>query len=64
MFVDHLSLLDFRTYHTLDLPLAPGLTVFVGPNGVGKTNIEEALDWAATLGSHRVSGNGPLIATG
>lgn len=64
MFVDHLSLLDFRTYHTLDLPLAPGLTVFVGPNGVGKTNIVEALDWAATLGSHRVSGNGPLIATG
>ncbi|WP_243635528.1 DNA replication/repair protein RecF [Kocuria tytonicola] len=64
MFVDHLSLLDFRTYHGLDLPLTPGLTIFVGPNGVGKTNIVEAVDWAATLGSHRVSGNGPLIATG
>ena len=64
MFVDHLSLLDFRTYHGLDLPLTPGLTVFVGPNGVGKTNIVEAVDWAATLDSHRVSGNGPLIASG
>ncbi|WP_233542823.1 DNA replication/repair protein RecF [Kocuria tytonis] len=64
MFVDHLSLLDFRTYHGLDLSLTPGLTVFVGPNGVGKTNIVEAVDWAATLGSHRVSGNGPLITTG
>ncbi|GEC99861.1 DNA replication and repair protein RecF [Kocuria varians] len=64
MFVDHLSLLDFRTYQALDLPLTPGLTVFVGPNGVGKTNIVEAVDWAATLGSHRVPGNGPLIATG
>ncbi|MDO4919121.1 DNA replication/repair protein RecF [Kocuria sp.] len=64
MFVDHLSLLDFRTYPALDLPLSPGLTVFVGPNGVGKTNIVEALDWAAALDSHRVSGNAPLIATG
>lgn len=64
MFVDHLSLLDFRTYAGLDLALTPGLTVFVGPNGVGKTNIVEAVDWAATLGSHRVSGNTPLIATG
>ena len=64
MFVDHLSLANFRTYPGLDLPLAPGLTVFVGPNGVGKTNIVEAIDWAATLGSHRVSGNGPLITTG
>ena len=64
MFVDLLSLLDFRTYPGLDLALTPGLTVFVGPNGVGKTNIVEAVDWAATLGSHRVSGNGPLIATG
>ena len=64
MFVDHLSLANFRTYPGLDLPLAPGLTVFVGPNGVGKTNIVEAIDWAAILGSHRVSGNGPLITTG
>ena len=64
MFVDHLSLLDYRTYAGLDLPLTPGLTVFAGPNGVGKTNIVEAVDWAASLASHRVSGNGPLIATG
>ena len=47
MFVDHLSLLDFRTYASLDLPLERGLTVFVGPNGVGKTNVVEAVDWAA-----------------
>lgn len=64
VFVDHLSLLDYRTYAGLDLALTPGLTVFAGPNGVGKTNIVEAVDWAASLASHRVSGNGPLIATG
>lgn len=64
MFVDHLSLLNFRTYPSLDLALEPGLTVFVGPNGVGKTNVVEALDWAANLASHRVAGDVPLIETG
>lgn len=64
MFVDHLSLLDFRTYASLDLPLERGLTVFVGPNGVGKTNVVEAVDWAANLSSHRVASDTPLIKTG
>ena len=64
MFVDHLSLLDFRTYGSLDLPLDRGLTVFVGPNGVGKTNVVEAIDWAANLSSHRVASDTPLISTG
>ena len=39
MFVDHLSLLDYRTYAGLDLALTPGLTVFAGPNGVGKSTL-------------------------
>ncbi|HST71660.1 DNA replication/repair protein RecF [Kocuria sp.] len=64
MFVDHLSLLDFRTYAHLDIRLEPGITVFLGPNGVGKTNIVEALDWTADLASHRVSSDGPLIRFG
>ena len=64
MFVDHLSLLDFRTYASLDLALDRGLTVFVGPNGVGKTNVVEAVDWAANLSSHRVASDVPLIRTG
>jgi DNA replication and repair protein RecF len=64
VFVDHLSLLDYRTYAQLDMPLGPGTTVFVGPNGVGKTNIVEAVDWTAGLSSHRVSSDGPLIRFG
>jgi DNA replication and repair protein RecF len=64
VFVDHLSLLDFRTYAQLDIRLAPGITVFLGPNGVGKTNIVEALDWTADLSSHRVSSDTPLIRFG
>ena len=64
MFVDHLSLLDYRTYAHLDIRLARGTTVFLGPNGVGKTNIVEALDYTAGLSSHRVSSDGPLIRFG
>jgi DNA replication and repair protein RecF len=48
VFVDHLSLLDYRTYAHLDIRLAPGITVFLGPNGVGKTNIAEAIGYLAS----------------
>lgn len=62
MYVQHLSLTDFRSYSQLDVALEPGVTVFVGPNGVGKTNIVEAIGYLGTLSSHRVSTDKPLIA--
>ncbi|GAB3542445.1 DNA replication/repair protein RecF [Arthrobacter tecti] len=62
MYVQHLSLTDFRSYSQLDVPLEPGVTVFMGPNGVGKTNIVEAIGYLASLSSHRVSSDKPLIA--
>ena len=43
MFVSHLSLTDFRSYATVELPLEPGVTALVGPNGQGKTNLVEAI---------------------
>ncbi|KAA9394785.1 DNA replication/repair protein RecF [Kocuria coralli] len=64
MHLESLSLMDFRTYRSLDLALTPGITVFLGPNGVGKTNIVEAVDFTATLGSHRVSSTAPMIRAG
>ncbi|HBX81185.1 MAG: DNA replication/repair protein RecF [Propionibacteriaceae bacterium] len=64
MFVTHLSLADFRSYASLDVPLEAGVTVFTGANGQGKTNIVEAIDYLATLGSHRVSSEQPLIRFG
>ena len=64
MYVRHLALRDFRSWAELDLELAPGRTVFVGPNGFGKTNLVEALWFCATLGSHRVSSDAPLIRAG
>jgi len=64
MYVRHLALRDFRSWSDLDLELAPGRTVFVGSNGFGKTNLVEALWYCATLGSHRVATDAPLIRAG
>jgi DNA replication and repair protein RecF len=64
MRVSHLSLTDFRSYAGLELPLEAGVTVLIGPNGRGKTNLVEAIDYVATLGSHRVSTDAPLVRIG
>jgi DNA replication and repair protein RecF len=64
MHVTHLSLADFRSYAGVDVPLDPGVTAFVGPNGQGKTNLVEAIGYLATLGSHRVSSDAPLVRMG
>ena len=64
MYVERLSLTDFRSYPQLDLTLEPGPTVLVGPNGVGKTNVVEALGLLSTLSSHRVSSDAPLVGFG
>ncbi|MCW2586210.1 MAG: recF [Frankiales bacterium] len=64
MHVSALSLTDFRSWAQLDLELAPGPTALVGSNGQGKTNIVEALLYVATLGSHRVSADAPLVRQG
>ncbi|MFJ4775203.1 DNA replication/repair protein RecF [Streptomyces sp. NPDC088762] len=64
MHVSHLSLADFRSYTRAEVPLDPGVTAFVGPNGQGKTNLVEAIGYLATLGSHRVSSDAPLVRMG
>ena len=61
MYVSHLSLADFRSYPAAELQLEPGVTAFVGPNGQGKTNLVEAIAYLATLGSHRVAQDTPLV---
>ncbi|MBA8827736.1 DNA replication and repair protein RecF [Saccharopolyspora lacisalsi] len=64
MYVRHLQLGDFRSWEHADLTLRPGPTVLVGANGEGKTNLVEALGYVATLGSHRVSSDAPLVRHG
>ena len=64
MRVAHLSLRDFRSYTEVELPLDAGVTALIGPNGQGKTNLVEAVGYLATLGSHRVAQDAPLVRLG
>ena len=64
MHVRLLSLTDFRSYAEAELTLEPGVTTLVGPNGQGKTNLVEALGYLATLASHRVALDAPLVRSG
>jgi DNA replication and repair protein RecF len=59
-----LAVTDFRSWESAELDLRPGVTVLVGPNGVGKTNLVEAAGYLATLGSHRVATDAPLVRRG
>ena len=56
-----LRLTGFKSFaDPTELPVAPGLTGVVGPNGCGKSNLLEALRWA--MGETRPSSmrGGPL----
>lgn len=64
MYVRHLQVNDFRSWEHADLELDPGPNVLIGQNGQGKTNLIEAIGYAATLGSHRVAVDLPLIRRG
>ncbi|MFC7342529.1 DNA replication/repair protein RecF [Saccharopolyspora griseoalba] len=64
MYVRHLQVTDFRSWSHADLALEPGTTVLVGSNGQGKTNLVEAIGYVATLASHRVSSDQPLVREG
>ncbi len=64
MHVSHLTLVDFRSYASADVELSPGVSAFIGPNGQGKTNLVEAIDYVATQSSHRVASDQPLVRFG
>lgn len=64
MYLSSLALKDFRSYEELFLSFDPGVTIFIGSNGFGKTNIIEAIGYLTTLSSHRVSTDAPLVRTG
>jgi DNA replication and repair protein RecF len=64
MFVKHLTLASFRNHITTDVALKPGVNLFVGRNGQGKTNLVEAIGYLSTLTSHRVAGYQALIRAG
>ncbi|HEY1974359.1 MAG TPA: DNA replication/repair protein RecF [Pseudonocardia sp.] len=64
MHLSRLSVSDFRSWPTAELSLAPGVSVLLGRNGAGKTNLVEAVGYLATFGSHRVATDAPLVRKG
>jgi DNA replication and repair protein RecF len=62
--VARLGLVDYRNYETADVTFDPGVTLLLGRNGQGKTNLVEALGYLATGGSHRVATDAALIRSG
>lgn len=62
MWISSITLENFRNYEHLDLVLSPGITLFHGENGEGKTNLIEAVGFLSSLSSHRVSGYQSLIS--
>lgn len=64
MWVERLELVDFRSYRRAELELTRGVSVLVGPNGRGKTNVIEALHRVAVGASHRIAGDAALVREG
>jgi DNA replication and repair protein RecF len=64
MRVERVELVDFRNHDSLTVDLPAGVSVLVGANGVGKTNLLEAIGYLATLGSHRVGQDTSLVRAG
>jgi DNA replication and repair protein RecF len=64
MWVQALHLDSFRSYNEVLVEFVPGVNVLIGQNGQGKTNIVEAIYYLATLTSHRVANENPLVSAG
>jgi DNA replication and repair protein RecF len=64
VYLNRLALTDFRSYAGVDLRLEQGVSTLIGANGEGKTNVVEAIGYLATLSSHRVASDAPLVRHG
>ncbi|MGC1207517.1 MAG: DNA replication/repair protein RecF [Ornithinimicrobium sp.] len=59
-----LEVVNFRGYAAAQVRFEPGVSTLLGRNGQGKTNLVEAAGYVATLRSHRVAADAPLIKHG
>lgn len=64
VYLTDLALNDYRNYSDQTVRFAPGVTILVGRNGQGKTNLIEAIAYLATFSSHRVSADAALVRAG
>lgn len=61
MQINKLQLINFRNYENLNIDLAPGINLFIGPNAQGKTNVLEAIYLCATGRSFRTHKDQEMI---
>ena len=61
IYIAHISLTNFRNYERLEFDLLPGMTLFQGENGAGKSNLLEAMYMLAVARSPRASSDRELI---
>ena len=51
MYLERLAVINFRNYKQLDVKFNKGINYLVGKNGVGKTNLLEAIYYLSNLNS-------------
>ena len=64
MIVQKITLRNYRNYNNLELTFSPKLNVIVGDNGVGKTNVVEAIQFLSLARSFRTRETTDLIKEG
>lgn len=64
MYISRLALDHYRSWSQVVVDFVPGVNILVGRNGLGKTNLVEAVEVLSTGASHRTSGTLPLIERG
>lgn len=64
MIVNSLTLKNFRNHNYISYNFQPGLNILTGPNGVGKTNIVEAIYYLSLARSFRINEEEGLIQEG
>jgi len=61
MKLKNLKLLNFRNYEEISIELSPGINIFIGDNGSGKTNILEGIYVLSLTKSNRYGSDFDLI---
>ena len=61
MFLNGIKLLNFRNYDALEHNFKKRITLFVGKNAQGKTNLLEAVYYLSALSSNRIKKDSELI---
>ena len=64
MHISRLALDHYRSWSQVVVDFVPGVNILFGKNGLGKTNLVEAVEVLSTGSSHRTSSTLPLIERG